>query len=117
MASRGGAFAAGALFLLLALAAQGAAATKKPLVPAMFVFGDSLVDVGNNNRLERCDVSCKANHRPYGVDHPCHSPTGRFSNGYNLADLLGRARARRSIHSREDVVAIDLGIINAMTKN
>jgi len=116
MASRGGAFAAGALVLLLALAVQGAA-ERKPLVPTMFVFGDSLVDVGNNNRLERCDVSCKANHRPYGVDHPCHSPTGRFSNGYNLADLLGRARARRSIHSREDVVAIDLGIINAMTKN
>jgi len=107
----------GALALVALSSVLAPAAAKKPLVPAMFVFGDSLVDVGNNNRLERCDVSCKANHRPYGVDHPCHSPTGRFSNGYNLADLLGRARARRSIHSREDVVAIDLGIINAMTKN
>ena len=89
MASRGGAFAAGALFLLLALAAQGAAATKEPLVPAMFVFGDSLVDVGNNNHLARCNASCRADYPRYGVDHPCHSPTGRFSNGYNLADQLG----------------------------
>ena len=79
----------GALALVVLSSVLAPAAAKKPLVPAMFVFGDSLVDVGNNNRLERCDVSCKANHPPYGVDHPCHSPTGRFSNGYNLADQLG----------------------------
>ena len=107
----------GGLLVLLAFVAETAQGGAGASAPALYVLGDSLVDVGNNNRLERCDVSCKANHRPYGVDHPCHSPTGRFSNGYNLADLLGRARARRSIHSREDVVAIDLGIINAMTKN
>ena len=88
MASRGGAFAAGALVLLLALAVQGAA-ERKPLVPAMFVFGDSLVDVGNNHHLPRCNASCRADYPRYGVDHPCHSPTGRFSNGYNLADQLG----------------------------
>ncbi|PUZ48434.1 hypothetical protein GQ55_7G244900 [Panicum hallii var. hallii] len=89
MAVRRGAFALVALCAVLALAVEGAAA-KRPLVPAMFVFGDSLVDVGNNNRLDRCNVSCKANHRPYGVDYPCHSPTGRFSNGYNLADQLAQ---------------------------
>jgi hypothetical protein len=92
MAVRRGAFALVALCAVLALAVEGAVA-KRPLVPAMFVFGDSLVDVGNNNRLDRCNVSCKANHRPYGVDYPCHSPSGRFSNGYNLADQLGRAMA------------------------
>ncbi|PUZ48436.1 hypothetical protein GQ55_7G245100 [Panicum hallii var. hallii] len=88
MASRGRAFAAGALFLLLELALQGAA--EPPLVPAMFVFGDSLVDVGNNNHLARCNASCRADYPRYGVDHPCHSPTGRFSNGYNLADQLAQ---------------------------
>lgn len=66
-------------------------AAGKPLVPAMFVFGDSLVDVGNNNHLASVNDSCKANYRPYGVDyHPGQSPTGRFSNGYNLADHLAR---------------------------
>ncbi|WVZ86735.1 hypothetical protein U9M48_033473 [Paspalum notatum var. saurae] len=77
-----------ALSSVLVLALQGAAA--KPLVPAMFVFGDSLVDVGNNNHLANCNANCRANYRRYGVDLPCHSPTGRFSNGYNLADQLAQ---------------------------
>lgn len=89
MAIHGGASWLAAVSLsLLALALQGAAA--ETLVPAMFVFGDSLVDVGNNNHLASVNDSCKANYRPYGVDyHPGQSPTGRFSNGYNLADHLG----------------------------
>ena len=104
---RRGALALAALSSVLALAAvRGAAATKRPLVPAMFVFGDSLVDVGNNNHLARCNASCRADYPRYGVDHPCHSPTGRFSNGYNLADLLGIYGAASS--TLEDVVAIDL---------
>ena len=85
---RGGLRRRGAVVLLLALAVQGAA-ERKPLVPAMFVFGDSLVDVGNNHHLPRCNASCRANYPRYGVDLPGHSPTGRFSNGYNLADRLG----------------------------
>lgn len=90
MASRSGAFVLLVLCSLpVLLAPQAAAGATKPLVPAMFVFGDSLVDVGNNNHLRKCNDSCKANHRPYGVDYPSHSPTGRFSNGYNLADQLG----------------------------
>ncbi|CAN6268894.1 unnamed protein product [Urochloa humidicola] len=93
MAGRGGAFvAAGAALLLLVLLVlappHGAAA--EPLVPAVFVFGDSLVDVGNNNHLAKCNASCRANYTRYGVDHPSHSPTGRFSNGYNLADQLAQ---------------------------
>jgi hypothetical protein len=90
MARRGGAFVLLVLCSLpVLLAPQAAAGATKPLVPAMFVFGDSLVDVGNNNHLRKCNDSCKANHRPYGVDYPSHSPTGRFSNGYNMADQLG----------------------------
>ncbi|KAF8656431.1 hypothetical protein HU200_060704 [Digitaria exilis] len=87
MASRGGALV---LIVLWSLLQLGAAKTK-PLVPAMFVFGDSLVDVGNNNQLAKCNVTCQANYQPFGVDYPpCHSPTGRFSNGYNLADQLAQ---------------------------
>ncbi|KAL8210576.1 hypothetical protein R6Q57_005013 [Mikania cordata] len=63
-----------------------------PLVPqteaaprAFFVFGDSLVDSGNNNYLA---TTARADSPPYGIDHPSHRPTGRFSNGYNIPDLI-----------------------------
>ncbi|CAM8917951.1 unnamed protein product [Rhodiola kirilowii] len=28
---------------------------------------------------------------PYGIDFPSHRPTGRFSNGFNMADLISLA--------------------------
>jgi hypothetical protein len=57
------------------------------MVPAVYVFGDSLVDVGNNNYLTLSIA--KANHRHYGIDFLDHKPTGRFSNGKNAADFIG----------------------------
>ncbi|KAG5546537.1 hypothetical protein RHGRI_018651 [Rhododendron griersonianum] len=55
-------------------------------VPAMYVFGDSLVDVGNNNHLK---ISiAKANFPHNGVDYAGDKPTGRFSNGKNFADFI-----------------------------
>lgn len=60
-------------------------ANAKPQVPCYFIFGDSLVDNGNNNDLE---TSAKTNHVPYGIDFP-DGPTGRFSNGRTMADFLG----------------------------
>ncbi|CAK8538826.1 unnamed protein product [Lathyrus sativus] len=57
------------------------------MVPAVYVFGDSLVDVGNNNYLPLSIA--KANHRHYGVDFLNQKPTGRFSNGKNAADFIG----------------------------
>jgi len=57
------------------------------MVPAVYVFGDSLVDVGNNNYLSLSIA--KANHRHYGIDFLNHKPTGRFSNGKNAADFIG----------------------------
>ncbi|XP_066343594.1 GDSL esterase/lipase At4g16230-like [Miscanthus floridulus] len=92
MAIHGGASCrlAAVCLLLLELALQGGAGAAEPLVPAMFVFGDSIVDVGNNNFIEKCDVDCKAYYPHYGVDYLDHAPTGRFSNGYNLADKLAQ---------------------------
>ncbi|CAN4115230.1 unnamed protein product [Withania somnifera] len=52
---------------------------------AFFVFGDSLVDNGNNNYLA---TSARADSPPYGIDYPTHSPTGRFSNGLNIPDII-----------------------------
>ncbi|MED6125827.1 hypothetical protein PIB30_072288, partial [Stylosanthes scabra] len=54
---------------------------------ALFVFGDSLVDSGNNNYLP---TTARADSSPYGLDYPTHRPTGRFSNGFNLPDLISQ---------------------------
>ena len=58
------------------------------MVPAVFVFGDSLVDVGNNNYLKLS--LAKADFPHNGVDFPTKKPTGRFTNGKNAADFLGK---------------------------
>ncbi|KAJ4950964.1 hypothetical protein NE237_027796 [Protea cynaroides] len=56
-----------------------------PKITGMFVFGDSLIDNGNNNYLSSL---AKSNYRPYGIDFE-QGPTGRFSNGRTIIDLLG----------------------------
>lgn len=56
-----------------------------PQVPCYFIFGDSLVDDGNNNQLSSL---AKANYFPYGIDFP-GGPTGRFSNGKTTVDVIG----------------------------
>ncbi|GJN21799.1 hypothetical protein PR202_gb09315 [Eleusine coracana subsp. coracana] len=56
-------------------------------VPALYVFGDSTADVGNNNYLPGSAVP-RANFPHNGVDFPTSRPTGRFSNGYNGIDFL-----------------------------
>lgn len=55
--------------------------------PAMYVFGDSLADVGNNDYLEFTLIKADFPHN--GIDYPNQKPTGRFSNGKNAADFLG----------------------------
>lgn len=59
-------------------------ANGEPQVPCYFVFGDSLMDNGNNNYLA---TTAKVNYPPYGIDFP-DGPTGRFSNGRNTADVI-----------------------------
>ena len=76
------------LVLHVLLAACAAAAAGSSKVPAIYVFGDSTADVGNNNYLPGSDVP-RANFPHNGVDFPTSRPTGRFSNGYNVADLVG----------------------------
>lgn len=63
--------------------------SKAQMVPAMFVFGDSLVDVGNNNHLPASVAKADFPHN--GIDFPNKKPTGRFSNGKNAADFLGES--------------------------
>jgi hypothetical protein len=60
---------------------------RREMVPAMFIFGDSLIDNGNNNNLPSF---AKANYFPYGIDFN-GGPTGRFSNGYTMVDEIGKS--------------------------
>jgi len=55
--------------------------------PAMFTFGDSLVDNGNNNYLASL---ARADFPPNGCDYTKEVSTGRFCNGKTLADYIGK---------------------------
>lgn len=57
-------------------------------ISAVFAFGDSTVDSGNNNRF---NTLFRGDHFPYGRDFPGHLPTGRFSNGKIATDFLTQA--------------------------
>ncbi|ESR52564.1 hypothetical protein CICLE_v10023992mg, partial [Citrus x clementina] len=48
-----------------------------PLVPALFVIGDSSVDSGTNNFL---GTFARADRLPYGRDFDTHQPTGSYLN-------------------------------------
>lgn len=67
------------LLLLLTVADAGTGPV------AMFIFGDSLVDTGNNDYIPSV---ARANFPPNGVDYPTHKATGRFCNGKIISDLL-----------------------------
>lgn len=71
--------------ILLFLTALSSSVRAGSVVPCYFVFGDSLVDNGNNNDR---NTGAKANFPPYGIDYPA-GQTGRFSNGRNVADFIG----------------------------
>nr|AMY26614.1 zinc finger FYVE domain containing protein [Linum usitatissimum] len=53
-------------------------------VPCYFIFGDSLVDNGNNNQLQSL---ARADYLPYGIDFQ-GGPSGRFSNGKTTVDVI-----------------------------
>uniref|UniRef100_A0A0D9XK11 Uncharacterized protein n=1 Tax=Leersia perrieri TaxID=77586 RepID=A0A0D9XK11_9ORYZ len=65
-----------------------AATANQTRAPALFVFGDSIVDAGNNNAIT---TTVRCNFAPYGKDFPGHNATGRFSNGKVPGDILGNA--------------------------
>jgi hypothetical protein len=73
--------------LLLCIAAQvwPIVPVASQAVPASFSFGDSLGDPGNNNYI---DSLSKANYPHNGVDFPA-GPTGRFTNGRTIVDIVG----------------------------
>lgn len=57
-----------------------------PKASALFVFGDSLADSGNNNFIN-ASIEARADFAPYGRSF-FHKPTGRFSDGRTVFDFL-----------------------------
>ncbi|KAK4360701.1 hypothetical protein RND71_019653 [Anisodus tanguticus] len=55
-----------------------------PLAPALYVFGDSIFDSGNNNLLP---TLAKADFKPYGLNFN-GGATGRFTDGKTVADFI-----------------------------
>ncbi|CAN6456877.1 unnamed protein product [Victoria cruziana] len=82
-----------AIYLLLFLPSSDSSrdvfrsSEKKKKAPALFVFGDSMVDNGNNAFLPNPEA--KFDFLPYGVDFP-EGPTGRLTNGMNPADVMAQ---------------------------
>ncbi|KAF6146987.1 hypothetical protein GIB67_036706 [Kingdonia uniflora] len=75
-----------ALLLPLHVSSQNASSTRPPHnISAVFAFGDSTLDPGNNNALL---TLFKADHPPYGRDFPSHVASGRFTNGRLPTDYL-----------------------------
>ncbi|KAL6516065.1 hypothetical protein OROGR_019370 [Orobanche gracilis] len=72
------------ILLLLVITSQCNSKTI-PIFPTILVFGDSSVDTGNNNYII---TPFKGDHPPYGIDFPGRVPTGRFSNGKLVPDIL-----------------------------
>lgn len=75
------------LFALVLIFVEANAATqgKNTTIPALIVFGDSIMDTGNNNNLP---TLLKCNFPPYGKDYPGGFATGRFSDGRVPSDLI-----------------------------
>ena len=81
-----GIYSRAALVLALAFAYLNVEFAQDTIVPAIFTFGDSAMDVGNNDYLP---TIFKANYPPYGRDFANHKPTGRFCNGKLVSDITG----------------------------
>ncbi|KAK1262966.1 GDSL esterase/lipase 5 [Acorus gramineus] len=54
---------------------------------ALFIFGDSTVDIGNNNYIETVPGN-RADYPPYGRNGFFDGPTGRFSDGRVIVDFF-----------------------------
>ncbi|CAH8270502.1 unnamed protein product [Arabidopsis lyrata] len=81
--------------------AGGEVSSETAMFPAMFVFGDSLVDNGNNNHLNSL---ARSNYLPYGIDFAGNQPTGRFSNGKTIVDFMGELLGLPEIPAFMDTV-------------
>ncbi|XP_061998969.1 GDSL esterase/lipase At3g14820-like [Rosa rugosa] len=73
------------LFILLSHNVAAITLSKNGTASAVFAFGDSILDTGNNDYIVSMS---KSNFPPYGRDFMGGMPTGRFSNGRVPSDFV-----------------------------
>lgn len=71
---------------LISIYVLSSAAGQNTSFSALFAFGDSVLDTGNNNFLL---TLLKGNYWPYGLSFDYKFPTGRFGNGRVFTDIVG----------------------------
>jgi hypothetical protein len=79
------------VFLIIALVFQTHASKidyRSNKYKALFIFGDSFLDAGNNNYINTTSLD-QANFLPYGETY-FKFPTGRFSDGRLISDFIGK---------------------------
>ncbi|GMJ02250.1 hypothetical protein HRI_003894200 [Hibiscus trionum] len=60
-------------------------------IPAIYAFGDSSIDAGNNKFLHH--ATAKFDFSPYGIDFLGGIPTGRTTNGKTVVDFIAKSVA------------------------
>lgn len=73
------------LLLILLLLTVSFVSVASHNVPALFTFGDSIFDAGNNHFNRNCSV--QADFPPYGRSF-FHHPSGRFTDGRIVVDFI-----------------------------
>ncbi|CAN1188388.1 GDSL esterase/lipase At2g23540 [Linum perenne] len=86
--SKGMSFALAVSIIATIVNLSSSAYGKDAPLGASFIFGDSLVDAGNNNYLSTLS---KADIKPNGIDFTASGgkPTGRYTNGRTIGDIVG----------------------------
>jgi len=67
----------------------------EPQVPALLVFGDSTADVGMNSHWP---TLLRSNFAPYGENFVGGRPTGRFTDGQMVVDIIGKVGLTHHFH-------------------
>ncbi|CAA0821173.1 GDSL esterase/lipase 5 [Striga hermonthica] len=74
------------LAFFFAIVLNGIEGCKQPVI---FAFGDSYLDLGNNNYINT-STQDQANFLPYGETRFGNKPTGRFTDGLTIIDYLAK---------------------------
>ncbi|EEF30148.1 GDSL esterase/lipase 6 [Ricinus communis] len=98
------------LFLLLFLLSRSLLVSSHS-VPAIFTFGDSIVDAGTNHFNENC--TAQADFPPYGSTF-FHHPTGRFTNGRTVVDFISQFLG---IELQKPYLEAQLAFVNGSSKS
>ncbi|XP_050224973.1 GDSL esterase/lipase 6 [Mercurialis annua] len=80
-------------------------------VPAIFTFGDSILDAGNNHFNKNC--TAQADFPPYGSAF-FHHPTGRFTNGRTVVDFISQFLG---IDLQKPYLEVELAVKNGSRKD